>query len=111
MTSTVCTRHTLHPPRNAQPLWTALVDNPNFLAFVRCSVADGSLNDSAGGGLQDELLSVFIKVKPDVVCAFVCQQRHVTRCRRRQTLILARIKLRPSRAATRDRWSSPTCAW
>jgi hypothetical protein len=47
-----------------QPLWTALIDCPEFLSFVRSSVADGSLNASAGcpDGLQNELTRVFMKV-------------------------------------------------
>jgi hypothetical protein len=51
-----------------QPLWTALVDCPEFLSFVRSSVANGSLAASAGAadGLQAELSAVFMKVP----CAF-----------------------------------------
>ena len=47
-----------------QPLWTALIDCPEFLSVVRSSVADGSLNASAGcpDGLQNELTRVFMKV-------------------------------------------------
>jgi hypothetical protein len=49
-------------------MWTALVDCPEFLSFVRSSVADGSLAASAGAaaGLQAELSTVFVKVP----CAF-----------------------------------------
>jgi hypothetical protein len=52
------------PPLLHQPLWTALIDCPEFLSFVRSSVADGSLSASAGAcdGLQAELNAVFLKV-------------------------------------------------
>ena len=60
------------PLFNHQPLWTALVDCPEFLSFLRCSVADGSLNTSAGSphGLQNELTRVFLKVKSHITVFF-----------------------------------------
>jgi hypothetical protein len=92
---------------NHQPFWTALVDCPEFLSFLRCSVADGSLNTSAGSpsGLQNELMRVFSKASHTSTFVFLYGYSIIIRCfRRTATLISARI---PSPLPTAVTWGRP----